>query len=107
MRSPPIPFHSARRKWASAWALGAQSAQVLWLFVRRVLVHLAIGLTLGLAGAVGVGRLLQGVLVRTSATDPSTLVSIAFVLIAVALTASVWPARRAARLDPVMALRYE
>jgi predicted permease len=88
-------------------ALGAQTSQVLWLFVRRVLVHLAIGLALGLAGAVGVGRLLQGVLVRTSATDPATLASIVGVLVSVALIAAFWPARRAARLDPVIALRYE
>jgi predicted permease len=88
-------------------ALGAQTSQVLWLFVRRVLVHLAIGLALGLAGAVAVGRLLQGVLVRTSATDPATLASIVGVLVSVAVIAAFWPARRAARLDPVIALRYE
>jgi predicted permease len=88
-------------------ALGAQTSQVLWLFVRRALVHLAIGLVLGLAGAVGVGRLLQGLLVRTSSSDPITLGSIVLVLIAVAIAACMWPARRATRLDPVVALRYE
>jgi predicted permease len=88
-------------------ALGAQSSQVLWLFQRRILVQLAIGLTLGLAGAVGVGRLLQGLLVRTQPTDPATLVSIAVILVVVALTASLVPARRAARLDPVVAMRNE
>jgi putative ABC transport system permease protein len=88
-------------------ALGAQPRQVLWLFQRRTIVQLAIGLVLGLAGAVGVGKLLRSLLVRTEATDPSTLISIAALLIVVALAASVWPARRATRLDPVVALRYE
>ena len=88
-------------------ALGAQSRQVLWLFGRRAIVHLSLGLALGLAGAVGVGRLLQSLLVQSSSTDPLTLVLIALVLVAVGLTASLWPARRASRIDPVVALRYE
>ena len=85
-------------------ALGAQSSQVLWLFQRRILVQLAIGLVIGLAGAVGVGRLLRGVLVRTEPTDLPTLISIAALLVLVALAAGLWPARRATRLDPVAAL---
>jgi predicted permease len=88
-------------------ALGAQSSQVLWLFQRRILVQLAIGLVIGLAGAVGVGRLLRGVLVRTQPTDLPTLGSIAALLVLVALAAGLWPARRATRLDPVVALRNE
>jgi putative ABC transport system permease protein len=88
-------------------ALGAQPSQVLWLFQRRALTHLAIGLVLGLAGAIGVGQLLQSLLVGTAPTDPITLLSIASLLVAVALAASFWPARRATRLDPVIALRYE
>jgi predicted permease len=88
-------------------ALGAQSSQVLWLFQRRILVQLAIGVAIGLAGAVGVGQLLRGVLVRTEPTDLVTLSSIAALLVLVALSASLWPARRATRLDPVVALRNE
>ena len=88
-------------------ALGAQSSQVLWLFQRRILVQLAIGVVIGLAGAVGVGRLLRGVLVRTEPTDLVTLASIAALLVLVALSASLWPARRATRLDPVAALRND
>ena len=61
-------------------ALGAESRQVLWLFGRRAIVHLSLGLALGLAGAVGVGRLLQSLLVQSSSTDPPTLVLIAVVL---------------------------
>jgi putative ABC transport system permease protein len=88
-------------------ALGAQTSQVLWLFQRRILIQLAIGLVIGLAGAVGVGRLLRSVLVRTEPTDPVTLGSIATLLVLVALAAGLWPARRATRLDPVVALRNE
>ena len=88
-------------------ALGAQTSQVLWLFQRRILIQLAIGLVIGLAGAVGVGRLLRGVLVRTQPTDLVTLGSIATLLVLVALLAGLWPARRATRLDPVAALRNE
>ena len=88
-------------------ALGARASQVLWLFQRRILVQLAIGMVIGLAGAVGVGQLLRGVLVRTEPTDFVTLASIAALLVLVALSASLWPARRATRLDPVAALRNE
>ena len=88
-------------------ALGAQSAQVLWLFLRLVLRQLAVGLPIGMAGALGVGRLLDSVLVRTSPADPVTLVSIVAVLVGTAVLACLWPAQRAAHLDPVAALRYE
>jgi predicted permease len=88
-------------------ALGAQQRQVWWLVLRRGLVQTAIGLGLGLAGALGVGKLLQSVLVRTGPADPVTLTSISLVLITVAVAACMWPAWRAARLDPVKALRYE
>ena len=88
-------------------ALGAQAEQVRWLILRRGIVQLAIGLTLGLAGALGVGQLLQGMLVGTGSSDPVTLVGISVVLISVAMMACIWPARRATRLDPVKALRYQ
>ena len=90
-------------------ALGAQPPQVLWLVLRRALVQLAIGVPIGIAGAFGVGRLLQTVLVQTgtSGRDPVTIVSIAALMIIVSINACFWPARRATRLDPVSALRYE
>jgi predicted permease len=88
-------------------ALGAERAQVRWLVLRRGIFQLASGLALGLAGALGAGRLLQALLVGTEPADAVTLVSISLILTAVAVTACVWPARRAAQLDPVKALRYE
>jgi putative ABC transport system permease protein len=88
-------------------ALGAQPEQVLWLVLRRSLLQLAIGLPIGMAGAFAVGRLLQSVLVQTSGRDPLTIAAIALLMVAVSIAACFWPARRATRLDPVSALRYE
>ena len=88
-------------------ALGAQSKQVSWLILRRGLIQLAVGLVLGLAGALGVGRLLQSMLFQTGSADPITLISISFLLIVIAVTACLWPAWQATRLNPVQALRYE
>ena len=86
-------------------ALGAQAGQVLWLIVRRSFVQLAAGLTLGMAGAFGVGRLLRSLLAQTSATDPLTLSAIATVFVIVSLAACYLPARRATTVDPISALR--
>ena len=58
-------------------------------------------------GAFAVGRLLQSLLVQTTAWDPETLVGIAILLTVVAIAACYWPAQRATRLDPVVALRHE
>jgi putative ABC transport system permease protein len=88
-------------------ALGAQGHQVVWMFLRRTLVQLAVGVAIGLAGALSAGTLLQGFLVGTAPRDPLTLASICALLAIVALTAAFFPARRAARVDPVVALRYE
>jgi putative ABC transport system permease protein len=88
-------------------ALGAQTREVVWLFLRRTLIQLAIGLALGLGGALSVGRLIQGSLVKIGPRDPMTLTAICVLLVVVALLAALVPARRAARVDPVVALRYE
>jgi putative ABC transport system permease protein len=88
-------------------ALGAQSRQVVWLFVRRGMVPLGIGLAIGLAGAFAAGQILRGLLIQTSATDPVTLVFVVSVLVVVAVAACFFPARRAARLNPLAVLRYD
>lgn len=88
-------------------AVGAEPLHIMWLVLRRALVHLAIGVPIGIAGAIAVGRILQSVLVATAGRDPLTIAAIALVMIAVSVAACFWPARRATRLDPVAALRYE
>ncbi len=88
-------------------AHGARPRQVTWLVLRRALRQLAIGLPIGLAGAVGVGQLLQSAVVQTSAADPLTLGVIVGLLVVVALVACIIPAQRAARLDPMVAFRVE
>ena len=88
-------------------ALGAQATQVWWLILRGAIVQLAIGLTIGIAGGFGVGKLLSSILVQSPSRDAVTLTSIAVLLVFVSLMACFWPARRATRLDPVSALRYE
>ena len=87
--------------------LGAQPEQVVWLFLRRGLMQLGIGVIVGVAGAFGVGRLLQSLLIGTSPRDPVTIGSIVAILVIVGAAACAWPARRATRLDPVVALRCE
>jgi putative ABC transport system permease protein len=86
-------------------ALGAQPRGILWLVLRRALIQLAIGLPIGLAGAFGVGKILESVLVQTGPKDVVTLAAIVAILIVVAVSACLWPARRAAAIHPVIALR--
>jgi ABC-type antimicrobial peptide transport system permease subunit len=88
-------------------ALGAGRRQVLRLIVGESMRLVAIGVVLGLALAFGVGRLLQSLLYGVSPTDPLIYAGTPLLLAAIALAATFVPARRAAKVDPMVALRYE
>ncbi|MBI3208021.1 MAG: ABC transporter permease [Candidatus Solibacter usitatus] len=88
-------------------ALGANSGEVLRLVMRRGLIQLGIALGVGLPAAFGVCRLMRGILFGVSTADPLTFCTVAFALTAAGSIACWLPARRAVRLDPVQALRYE
>jgi putative ABC transport system permease protein len=88
-------------------ALGAQSRQVSWLILRQGLVQLALGLTLGTAGALAAAPALATLLVQIKPNDPVTLLAIGLLFTAVTICACLIPARRATRLDPLAALRVE
>jgi len=88
-------------------ALGATSRGVLVLVVRQGLAVALVGLALGLGGALAVTRVMRSLLFEVRATDPLTFGAMALLLLAVALAASYLPARRAARIDPLVSLRSE
>ena len=86
-------------------ALGAQQSQVAWLVLKRGLVQLAIGVPLGLALSYGVMTAMESLLVGARPGDPLTLVTILLIVASVTFAACLIPARRAAQLNPVTALR--
>jgi putative ABC transport system permease protein len=88
-------------------ALGAQTRDVLSLVLREGMSVVLVGVAIGLAGALALSRVMTGLLFGVTATDPWTFVAIPLTLIAVALAACWIPARRAVRVDPMVALRYE
>jgi putative ABC transport system permease protein len=88
-------------------ALGARARQVLWVVTRSASAQIGIGLILGVMGAVALGNILPEEIVGSRGTDAITLSLVTTLLVAAALTASLLPARRATRLDPMATLRSE
>jgi len=88
-------------------ALGATSTRVMTLVVRQAMILVAIGLILGVGGAIGLTRFIANELYGVTATDPATFVEVSAGLVAVAVLASLIPARRAVSVDPTEALRHE
>jgi ABC-type antimicrobial peptide transport system permease subunit len=88
-------------------ALGAQRSAVLRMILRQGLLLASAGIIIGLAASLALTRLLRGLLFEVAPNDSTTLLGVTLLLLAVALTASVIPARRAMRVDPIVALRYE
>jgi ABC-type antimicrobial peptide transport system permease subunit len=88
-------------------ALGAQRSDVVALVVRQGMSLAAVGIVIGLLGAVGVTRVVKSLLIGVSPTDPLSFGGVALFLCAIAFLASVIPARRATTVDPIVALRVE
>jgi len=88
-------------------ALGAQPGNVLWLVLRETLLLVAIGIAIGLPVALAATRLTKGLLFGLTANDPLTITLAPLVMIAIAAMAGYLPARRAAQVDPMVALRQE
>ncbi|MEN3330906.1 MAG: hypothetical protein V7641_271 [Blastocatellia bacterium] len=88
-------------------ALGAQQRDVLLLIIKQGLMPTLIGIAIGLTAAAGLTHLMASLVFGVSVTDPLTFIAVSLLLVGIALLACYIPARRAARVDPLIALRYE
>jgi ABC-type antimicrobial peptide transport system permease subunit len=88
-------------------ALGARPRDVQWMVVRDGIALAGLGVAVGLTSALALGRLLSGMLFGVTPSDPVTFLTVPLLLAGVAVLASYLPARRAARADPMAALRTE
>ncbi len=96
-----------RREIGVRLALGAQPTQVMWLVQRESLRLVAVGVVVGVAAAIALGRFAGALLFQVAPTDRIALGSAAAIMVAVAALAAWIPARRATRIDPLVALRFE
>ena len=102
-------FAVARRKkeLGIRLALGAQPSLVIWLVMKEVLVLLAIGLAIGVPAALGLGHYVSAQLYGIAGHDPGVATATMVLLATVSAVAGLIPARRASRIDPILALRHE
>ena len=96
-----------RKELGIRLALGAQPGLVIWMVMREVLALLAIGLAVGIPAAMALGRYVSTVLYGIKPSDPYMATSTILLLTLVSAAAGLIPARRASRIDPILALRYE
>jgi len=96
-----------RKELGIRLALGAQPAVLIWMVMREVLMLLAIGLAVGIPSAMALGRYVSTVLYGIKPSDPWMATSTMVLLTLVSVAAGLIPARRASRIDPILALRYE
>ena len=92
---------------ACEWPWAHKEGRSLKLVVGQGAVLALIGIAAGMAGAFALTRVLQSLLFQVSTTDPAIFTAVPFLLCAIALFATYLPARRAAKVDPIVALRYE
>jgi len=95
------------REMGVRMALGARPGAVIWLVMKDVVWLLAVGLAVGLPSALALGRLVATQLYGVKANDPALAVGTVLVLVSVSAAAGLIPARRASRIDPMLALRYD
>jgi ABC-type antimicrobial peptide transport system permease subunit len=96
-----------RREIGIRMALGASRANVLGLVIRRGVLYAAVGIAAGVLAALFLTRLMEGLLFGVVPRDPATFIAVTAILLAIAVVASLIPALRAARLDPLEALRSD
>jgi ABC-type antimicrobial peptide transport system permease subunit len=101
------PGERVDRDGASRMALGAARPQVLWLFLRQSLGLVVIGAAIGIPIALACAKLVKGLLFGLAPADPASLAIALLMLAGVAAVACLLPARRATKVDPMVALRYE
>jgi hypothetical protein len=103
----PLPYRDADRLFGVRMALGARPRSIHALVVRRAMLPVVIGLGAGAFASIAVGGLLRAVLFGVSSTDAMPFVTAGLFLLGVALLATLVPAHRATRIDPIVALRVE
>lgn len=104
-----VSYSVARRtnEMGIRMALGAESLHLYGMVLRQGMAPVALGLVAGVAGSLAAGRVLASLLYEICARDPLTIGAVAILLTLVALAACTLPARRATRVDPLVALHYE